>query len=159
MQAALEHLYELFQGIGVSNKPDPRILRSLTVKVKTDTLPLEDTCLVSAVNGILKVQPYDRSWLAAVYEAIKSSKLGVFPEKTKDCILVKFPQLTGERRQELALVAKDLAEKQRIAVRNIRRDARKALPDAVKQIEQITTHFIKEIDETLNYKVQKLKTI
>jgi ribosome recycling factor len=159
MQAALEHLCELFRGIGTSNKPDPGMLRSLVVKIEADHLPLEDTCLVSVVNGILKVQPYDRSWLPAVYEAIKNSKLGVFPEKTKDSILVKFPQLTGERRQELVLVVKDLAEKQCIAIRNIRREARKALPDAAKQIEEVTASFMKEIDETVDSKIKKLTTL
>ena len=135
------------------------MLRSLVVKVEADHLPLEDTCLVSVVNGTLKVQPYDRSWLPAVYEAIKNSKLGVFPEKSKDCVFVKFPQLTGERRQELVLVVKDLAEKQRIAIRNIRREARKALPDAVKHIEEVTASFMKEIDETVDSKIKKLTTL
>jgi len=159
MQGALDHLYELFQGIGVNHKPDPGLLRSLTVKVEADTLSLEHICLVSSVNGILKVQPYNRSWLPAVYESIKNSKLGIFPEKTKDSILIKFPQLTGDRRRELATLAKELAEKQRIAIRNIRRDARKALPDASKQIEIIITNYMKEIDEALASKIKKLTTL
>jgi ribosome recycling factor len=159
MQGALEHLCELFQGIGASNKPDPDLLKSLTVKVEADAIPLRDACFVSAVNGVLKLQPYDRSWLSAVYEAIKNSKLGIFPEKSKDCVFVKFPQLTGERRQELVLVVKDLAEKQRIAIRNIRREARKALPDAVKHIEEVTASFMKEIDEAVDSKIKKLTTL
>ena len=159
MQGATEHLRELFQGIGVTHKADPDILKSIKVKIDSDILPIEHVALVSSVNGVVKVQPFDRSWLAATYEAIKAGNLGVYPEKTKDSILVKLPQLTGERRQELAEIAKKLAETQRIAVRNIRRDARKAFPDDTKEIEKITSNAVKEIDDALAWKIQKLLKI
>lgn len=157
MQSAVDYLQELFRGIGATQKPDAGLLRHLKIPIETDHLPIEDVCLVSVVNGLLKLQPYDRSWVPAVYQVINASKLGIFPEKTKDCILVKFPQMTGERRQELVAVVKELAEKQRIAVRNIRRDARKSLPQSQKQIEELSAKTTQEIDDLLANKVKNLQ--
>jgi len=153
MRATVDYLIENFRGIGATAKLDPRCLSSL----KINNTPLNHLALVTTVNNLLKIQPYDRHHLSPIYEAIIASKLGLSPEKTKDTILIKTPQLTGDRRQELIKVVKELAETQRTAIRNIRRDARKAFPKDHKQIEELTTSFIKEIDDLLAHKIEKLK--
>lgn len=157
MQGALDHLAELYKNITAGHKPDAGLLKHLKIPIDAEYYSLEEMCLISEMDTFLRVQPFDRSWVPIVYQTINDAKLGVTPEKTKDVILVKFPSMTGDRRQELIKLSKDLAEKQRIALRNIRRDARKILPDSHKQIESMTEKALQTIDQLFEGQTKKLQ--
>lgn len=153
MAKCVEYLAEMYR-IHVG-RADPDLLSSVKVPIGGDYHCLPQLCLVSAVNPqLLKVQPYDRSWILAVERAINEAKLGVTTNRTPDTILVKLPSLSGDRRQELFKVAKDLAEKQRVAIRNLRRDARKTCEHTA--VEIATKEALKEIDSMLKIKQQEL---
>ena len=75
----------------------------------------------------LLVRPHDRGSLGAIEKAIRDSDLGVNPSNDGTVIRLSFPPLTEERRKEYVKVVKHMAEDGRVAVRNLRRDARKHL--------------------------------
>jgi ribosome recycling factor len=118
----------------------------------------------------LIVKPHDRASLGAIEKAIRDSDLGVSPSNDGVIIRLNFPPLTEERRKEYVKVVKNMAEDGRIAVRNIRRDARKhldaaekaaqisadELERAEKEIERITHEHVELIDKAFGRKEHEL---
>lgn len=116
------------------------------------------------------IQPWDVSVLPEIEKAISSSKLGVTPYNDGKIVRLSIPQLSEERRQELKKVVKDMAEKTRISLRTIRRDANdrikkmqseKAIPEdeafkSQDEIQKLTDRYIKEIDALLEDKSKAL---
>jgi ribosome recycling factor len=118
----------------------------------------------------LIVKPHDRASLGAIEKAIRDSDLGVNPSNDGVIIRLNFPPLTEERRREFVKIVKNMAEDGRVAVRNIRRDARKhldaaeksavisanELERAEKEIERITHEHVEMIDKAFGRKEQEL---
>jgi len=157
MEKTIDYLFEVFQGFHATAKANPSLVAAVRVKLESDVLPLGQIALLTHSGPHIKVQPFDKSWLNVAASAIECANLGVSVEKSRDVIFVKLPQLTGEWREKLMELAKNAAEKQRIAIRNIRRDARKAFPSSEKQIDSLTKEYITLIDDALKQKLIKLK--
>jgi ribosome recycling factor len=83
----------------------------------------------------LVVKPHDKGAIAAIEKAIRESDLGLQPSNDGSIIRLTIPVLTEERRKEYVKVVKNMTEDGRIAVRNIRRDARKQLETSEKNSE------------------------
>jgi ribosome recycling factor len=119
------------------------------------------------------VQPYEKKMLPVIEKAIRDSGLGLNPSSQGDLIRVPTPVLTEERRKDLTKVVRSEAEKARVAMRNIRRDANDALKKAVKDkeisedderravddIQKLTDRHIVEIDKALVAKEADLMAI
>ncbi len=119
------------------------------------------------------VQPYEKKMLQVVEKAIRDSGLGLNPSSQGDLIRVPTPVLTEERRKDLTKVVRAEAEKARVAMRNIRRDANDALKKAVKDkdisedderravedVQKLTDRHILEIDKALAAKEVDLMAI
>jgi ribosome recycling factor len=119
---------------------------------------------------MLLIKPHDRGSLTAVEKAIRESDLGVTPNNDGVVIRLNFPPLTEERRRDYVKVVKNMAEDGRIAVRNLRRDARKAMESAQhagdisedeleraeKELEKITHDHVDKIDAALGRKEAEL---
>jgi ribosome recycling factor len=119
---------------------------------------------------LLVVKPHDRNSMAAIEKAIRDSDLGLAPSNDGVVIRLSFPPLTEERRKEYVKVVKHMAEEGRVAVRNIRRDARKHLElaekegefsaddleRAEKELEKITHEHVEQIDKALGRKEHEL---
>ncbi|MBF0282337.1 MAG: ribosome recycling factor [Zetaproteobacteria bacterium] len=121
---------------------------------------------------IIMITPWDKTLLAAIEKALLTSDLGLNPSNDGECIRLIFPELTEDRRKELAKKVKAIGEKARVSVRNIRRDAndevKKALADgmpedegkrAQEKIQSITDGFIAEVDKILEHKEQEILTV
>ena len=80
----------------------------------------------------LVIKPHDRGAIPAIEKAIQSADLGVAPSNDGVIIRLTFPMLTEERRKEYVKLVKNMAEDGRVSLRNVRRDARKALETAEK---------------------------
>jgi ribosome recycling factor len=118
----------------------------------------------------LVVKPHDRGSMNAIEKAIRESDLGLQPSNDGVVIRLSFPVLTEERRKEYVKVVKNMAEDGRIAVRNIRRDARKQLETAEKnsefskddleraekELDKFTQDHIEQIDKAFARKEQEL---
>ena len=118
----------------------------------------------------LLIQPWDASTLKAIEKAILASDLGINPQNDGRSIRLVFPQLTEERRKELAKQVRKYAEDAKVAIRNIRRDAmdkfkaqKKAseiteddFKIAEKDMQKLTDDWIKEIDKIAEKKEKEL---
>ena len=116
------------------------------------------------------VKPHDRGAMGPIEKAIRESDLGLQPNNDGVVIRLNFPALTEERRKEYVKVVKNMAEDGRIAVRNIRRDARKAMESAEKNgdvskdelergekdLEKVVHEHIETIDKAVTRKEQEL---
>lgn len=116
------------------------------------------------------IQPWDASAIPEIEKAISSSKLGVTPFTDGKIVRLSIPQLSEERRQELKKVVKDMAEKSRVSLRTIRRDANDRIKKiqgektasedesfkAQDEIQKLTDRYIKEIDTLLEDKSKAL---
>ncbi len=122
---------------------------------------------------LMVITPYDKASLKAIERAIQNSDLGINPSNDGVVIRLTFPPLTEERRKDLVKVAHHKAEEGRVAVRNLRRSARKdlealekdgdissdELDRAEKELERVTHEFVAEIDRVLHHKEEELLAV
>jgi ribosome recycling factor len=122
---------------------------------------------------MITVQVWDRGLVHAVERAIRDAGLGVNPMSDGQLVRVPIPELSEERRAELAKVAARYAEAARVAVRNVRRDGMEALKKAEKdhkisqdehrqksdEVQKLTDRYVKQVDETLAHKEKEIKTV
>jgi ribosome recycling factor len=135
------------------------------------SMPLNQVGAVSVPDArMLMVNVWDRGLVVSVEKAIRNAGLGLNPLVDGQNLRIPIPALTEERRKELAKVAGKYAEQQRVAVRNIRRDANDDLKAAEKggainqddhkrletEVQKITDEAIKRIDEALKTKEQEI---
>src|SRR5436190_5740556 len=122
---------------------------------------------------MLTVQPFDPSSIKAIEKAIQESDLGLTPSNDGKLIRLPIPQLTEERRKELAKVVRNMAEEHRVAVRNVRRDVmqhRKELVDkgevgsdeehrAAERVQRRTDDHTNKIDELVKRKAAEIMEV
>ncbi|WP_125565135.1 ribosome recycling factor [Companilactobacillus insicii] len=107
-----------------AGKANASILNNIKVEYYGTLVPLNQVASINIPEArVLLISPYDKSALDAIEHAINSSDLGLNPANDGDVIRLVIPQLTGERRKEIAKQVGKEAEETRIAVRNVRRDA------------------------------------
>lgn len=133
--------------------------------------PIQQIASVSSPDArSLLIQPWDASTLKSIERAILASDLGINPQNDGRIIRLVFPQLTEERRKELAKQVKKYAEDAKVAVRNIRRDAMEKykaqkkkseiteddLKNVEKDLQKLTDDYIKEIENIAGKKEKEL---
>ena len=170
MDKAVEHTQSQF-GTVRTGRASPALVEKLMVSYYGSDVPLQQlaTFQVPEARQLL-VKPHDRASMAAIEKAIRDSDLGVSPSNDGVVIRLNFPPLTEERRKEYVKVVKHMAEDGRVAVRNLRRDARKhleasekggeisadELERAEKELEKITHEHVESIDAALGRKEAEL---
>jgi ribosome recycling factor len=170
MGRAVEHTQSQFSTVR-TGRATPVLVEKLIVHYYGAEVPLQQLAGFAVPEArLLVVKPHDRNAMAAVEKAIRDSDLGIAPSNDGVVIRLNFPPLTEERRREYVKVVKHMAEEGRVAVRNIRRDARKHLEGAEKageisvdeldraekELEKITHEHTEEIDRALARKEQEL---
>ena len=122
MDKALDHLEEEFGAVR-AGRANPKVLDRITVEYYGSETPLNGVATISSPDArTLVVQPWDTKLLKDIQKAIQTSELGINPQNDGRVIRLVFPQLTEERRKELAKQVKKMAEDAKVAMRNIRRD-------------------------------------
>ena len=122
MHGAVEALKHDLQGLR-TGRASITLLDPVTVEVYGATMPITQVATVSAPEPrLLSVQVWDKSNVGPVDKAIRSAGLGLNPIVDGQTLRLPIPDLTEDRRKELAKLASQYAEKARIAVRNVRRD-------------------------------------
>jgi len=170
MDKAVEHVQGQF-GTVRTGRAAPALVERLTAEYYGTQVPIQQMASISVPEArMLMVKPHDRSSLGAIERAIRDSDLGVSPNNDGVVIRLNFPPLTEERRREYVKVVKTMSEDGRIAARNIRRDARKAmeaaekageisaddLDRAEKELEKITAEHVERIDAAFGRKEAEL---
>ena len=170
MKKAIGHLKDELSSIR-TGRASPALLQRITVDYYGATVPLNQLSSFSVPEPRqLLVQPFDKNAISAIEKAIQSSDLGITPNNDGQIIRLVFPQLTEERRKELVKIVRHRAEEAKVAVRNVRRQARHDLEGlekdgdlsrdelerAEKELEGHTHKVVVEIDELLQHKEQEL---
>ena len=127
MQGAVESLKHDLQGLR-TGRATTTLLDPVSVEVYGSHMPINQLATVSVPEPrLISVQVWDRSNVGAVEKAIRSAGLGLNPITDGQTLRLPIPDLTEERRKELAKLAGKYAEAARIAVRNVRRDGNDSL--------------------------------
>ena len=151
MQGAIAVFVEELQGLR-TGRASVGLLEPIVVEAYGNATPLSQVATISAPEPrLLTVQVWDKTLVKAVETGILSGNLGVNPVSEGQLIRVPIPELTEERRKELAKVAHQYAEQARISVRNVRRDGM----DTLKK-EERSGNISKDEHRTISAEVQKL---
>ena len=170
MEKAIEHVQGQFTTVR-TGRANPALVEKLSVEYYGAMCPVQQLASFQIPDArTLVVKPHDRGSLNVIEKAIRDSDLGLSPTNDGTVIRVNFPALTEERRKEYVKVVKNMAEDGRVALRNIRRDARKALESAEKngeiskdeleraekELEKVTHDHVDTIDKAFVRKEQEL---
>jgi ribosome recycling factor len=170
MDKAVEHVQGQF-GTVRTGRASPALVERLNVEYYGSPVPLQQLASIQVPEArMLLIKPHDRGALGPIEKAIRDSDLGVAPGNDGVVIRINLPQLTEERRRDYVKVVKNMAEDGRIAVRNIRRDARKQLEAAEKdseiskddleraekELDKITHEHVERIDVAVGRKEDEL---
>ncbi|MFC3174786.1 ribosome recycling factor [Novosphingobium bradum] len=170
MQGAVEALKHDLSGLR-TGRANTALLDTITVEVYGAHMPLNQVATVSVPEPrLLSVQVWDKSNISPVEKAIRSAGLGLNPINDGNTLRLPIPDLTEERRKELAKLAGKYAENARIAIRNVRRDGMDALKtdEAKKEIsederkrsetelQKLTDEVIKAADEVAGAKEKEI---
>jgi ribosome recycling factor len=173
MNGAVEVLRKEFAGLR-TGRASASLLEPISVSAYGSEMPLNQVGTVGVPEPrMLSVQVWDKSLVKAVEKAIRSADLGLNPAVDGTLIRVPIPELSEERRAELAKIAARYAEAARVAVRNVRRDGMEQLKRQEKdgeisqdahhkvaqQVQELTDSEIKQINDLLAAKETEIMTI
>ena len=173
MQKSLDHLASEFATVR-AGRANAGVLDHIQVEYYGTPTPIQQIASISSPDPrSLVIQPWDSSILKGIEKAILTSDLGINPTNDGKCIRLLFPQLTEERRKDLAKQVKKYGEECKVAIRNIRRDAmdtykkqQKAgeiteddLKGLEKDMQKMTDEYIKKVDDMTAKKEKELYAI
>ena len=170
MHGVVESLKHDLAGLR-TGRASTALLEPIHVEVYGSNMPLNQVATISAPEPrMLSVQVWDRSNVGAVERAIRSSGIGLNPISEGQTLRLPIPELTEDRRKELAKLTHQYAEKARIAVRNVRRDGMDSLKTDEKkneisedehkrletEVQKLTDDTIREIDAAMAAKEREI---
>ncbi|MCR5256053.1 MAG: ribosome recycling factor [Acetatifactor sp.] len=172
MEKALEFLESDLAAIR-AGRANPHVLDKLRVDYYGTPTPIQQVGNVTVPEArIIQIAPWDKSMLKAIEKEIMTSDIGINPSNDGSVIRLVFPELTEERRKELAKDVKKKGEDGKVAIRNIRRDGNDSFKklaktevseDEIKDLEdslqKLTDKFIKDIDELVEAKTKEIMTV
>lgn len=157
-----------------AGRANPKVLDKLRVDYYGTPTPIQQVANISVPEPrMLQIQPWEKSLIKAIEKAILTSDLGINPNNDGSVIRLVFPELTEERRKELAKDIKKKGENTKVAVRNIRRDANDAfekkekageiseddLELGIEKIQKLTDKMIEQIDKAVEAKSKEILTV
>ncbi len=173
MQKSFQNLLDEFGSIR-AGRANPHVLDKIRVDYYGTPTGIQQVANVSVPEPrMILIQPWEASLVREIEKAIMTSDLGINPTNDGKVIRLAFPELTEERRKELAKDIKKKGENAKVAVRNIRRDANDALKkigksndvseDEVKQLEddvqKLTDKYIAKVDKAVEEKSNEILTV
>ncbi len=173
MKKAVKALEDEFKTIR-TGRASAALFENIRVDYYEQKVPLNQVATISIPEArLVIIQPWDRSVLPEIEKAIQKSELSVNPNNDGKVIRIAIPPLTEERRKELAKVAKNIAEKSRVSIRNVRRDTNEELKKKEKDsslsedqakrgmddIQKLTDKYIEEINSVLAKKDKEIMEI
>ena len=157
-----------------AGRANPKVLDKLRVDYYGTPTPIQQVANISVPEPrMLQIKPWEKSLIKAIEKAILTSDLGINPNNDGSVIRLVFPELTEERRKELAKDIKKKGENTKVAVRNIRRDANDAfkkkekageiseddLELGIEKIQKLTDKMIEQIDKAVEAKSKEILTV
>ncbi|MCX7991629.1 MAG: ribosome recycling factor [Proteobacteria bacterium] len=173
MEKTLEHLKKEFNKIR-TGRAQAGILDDIKVDYYGQTMPITQLATVNIPEPrMIIIQPWDSSAISAIEKAILKSELGINPNNDGKVIRLVIPPLNEERRKELVKFSKKIAEENKVAIRNERRDAIEKIKSEEKnktiseddskrlqkEIQDLTDSYVKKIDELLALKEKEIMEV
>lgn len=173
MSSAFDVVHKDFSGLR-TGRASSSLLESIVVESYGSKVPINQIGNINVPESqLLTVQVWDESMAPAVEKAIRESGLGLNPATAGNLIRVPIPELSEERRQELAKVASKYAEQGRVAIRNVRRDGMEKIKTMEKDseiskdeahrmhddVQKLTDQYIKKVDGALSSKEQDIMKV
>ncbi len=173
MNKTLEVLAEDFGTIR-AGRANPHVLDKIRVDYYGSPTPIQQVGNVSVPEArMIVIQPWDKSLLKAIEKAILTSELGINPTNDGNVIRLVFPELTEDRRKELAKEVKKKGDQAKVAIRNIRRDANEAfkkmekggemseddLAQATERMQKLTDKMVAKVDQSVEAKTKEIMTV
>ncbi len=172
MQKSKENLQEEYANIR-AGRANPHLLDKLRVDYYGMPTALQQVANISVPEArVIMIQPWEAKMIREIEKAILASDLGLTPSNDGKVIRLMFPELTEDRRKELAKDVKKKGENAKVAMRNIRRDANDAIKkagkaelseDEVKKLEndaqKMTDKFIADVDKMVEDKTKEIMTV
>ncbi len=154
-----------------AGKAMPSMLDGLMVEYYGTPTPINQVASISTPDArTIFIKPWEKSIIADVEKSIITSDLGFNPQNDGENIIINVPQLTEERRIQLAKQAKGVTEEGKISIRNARKDANDELKgldgvsedlvkDAEDEVQSLTNKFSQKMDELLEHKEKEIMTV
>lgn len=173
MEKSLDVLLDEYASIR-AGRANPHVLDRLRIDYYGTPTPIQQVGNVTVPEArMIVIQPWEKSLLKEIEKAILVSDLGINPTNDGNVIRLVFPELTEERRKDLAKDVKKKGEGAKVAIRNIRRDAMDSIKkmekagdmseDDLKQgeekIQKITDKMIEKVDKAIETKTKEIMTV
>ena len=156
-----------------AGRANPNVLNKIMVDYYGTPTPIQQVANISVPEArMIQIQPWEKKIIKDIEKAILMSDIGINPTNDGTVIRLVFPELTEERRKDLAKEVKKKGEAAKVAVRNIRRDANDAFKklkgsdvseDTIKELEEqvqkLTDKYIKEVDKAIDEKSKEIMTV
>ena len=157
-----------------AGRANPNVLNKIMVDYYGTPTPIQQVGNITVPEArVILIQPWESKLIKAIEKEIMASDIGITPSNDGKAIRLVFPELTEERRKELAKDVKKKGEAAKVAVRNIRRDANDALKkwskakeisedeadDLEKAVQKLTDKFITEVDKAVDTKTKEVLTV
>ena len=177
LELRMQKTIEVFEG-NLSEiragRANPAILNKISVEYYGVPTPINQVAGISVPEArTIVIQPWDASVLKSIEKAILASDIGLNPNNDGKVIRLNFPDLTEERRKELAKEVRKIAEEAKVGIRSIRRDGMDTVKDEQKRseitedqkadfeekIQKLTDKYVAEIDKILENKEKEIMNI
>lgn len=173
MEKTLDVLLDEFGSIR-AGRANPHVLDRIKVDYYGTPTPIQQVGNINVPESrMIVIQPWEKSLLKSIEKAILTSDLGINPTNDGSVIRLVFPELTEERRKDLAKDVKKKGEAAKVAVRNVRRDANESLKkmekngdiseddlkDGNDKIQKLTDKMIDKIDKAVETKTKEIMTV
>lgn len=172
MSKSVEHLESDYQGIR-AGRANPHVLDKIKVDYYGTPTPLQQVGNISVPEPrMLQIAPWDKTLIKSIEKAIMASDVGITPSDDGAVIRLVFPELTEERRKDLAKDVKKKAEECKVAIRNIRRDGVDAIKklgktevsedeakDLEDELQKLTDKYIKDVDSVMDEKTKEIMKV
>ena len=157
-----------------TGRANPSMLNTIKVDVYGQLMPIEQLATISVPEArLISIQVWDKSNISLIDSAIQKSDLGINPQIDGQTIRLRIPDLTEERRKELIKILKNMGEKGKVSIRNVRREANEDLKKNLKDkkisedenksfeksIQKLTDDNVKNIDKILVEKEKEILNI
>lgn len=172
MQKSIEHLQHEMRGIR-TGRASPGLVDGMKIDVAAygSTSTIKELGTVAVAEGnVIVIKPFDPSTLKDIEKGLEKSDLGIKPQNDGKVLRLPVPPLSGERRKQLVDRVKQLAEQQKVAIRNTRRDGKKALDTELKaksltedevkrgddRVQKLTDEYIKRVEKLVEDKTRDI---
>ena len=156
-----------------AGRANPHVLDKIRVDYYGTPTPIQQVGNVSVPEArMIVIQPWEKSMLKAIEKVILTSDIGINPTNDGTSIRLVFPELTEDRRKELAKDVKKKGEEAKVAVRNVRRDGNVAfkklkgteisedeIKDLEDELQKITDKYVAKIDKMVEAKSKEIMTV